>query len=171
MVFVSDVREFKPEQVSRRGEFIAWGCAVLVGVLWLVLIWQGQAVTWAILLLEIFLLFAGTSISLGNWMDRKTLLRLDQKGISYKNGLRKVQMNWQDIRQVRVLPTRWGSKVQVIGEDAYFEFRTLGEVKIGGELKGRMGFEKGDEILQAIVIASDLQKTDDPGDGYYYARE
>lgn len=80
-------------------------------------------------------------------------------------------MNWQDIRQVRVLPTRWGSKVQVIGEDAYFEFRTLGEVKIGGELKGRMGFEKGDEILQAIVIASDLQKIDDPGDGYYYARE
>lgn len=171
MVLSTDVREFNPEQVSRRGEMIAWGCAVLVGALWMVLVFTGQSVNWAILLLEVFLIFAGTSISLGNWMDRHSLIRLSQDEVSFKNGLRNVQMNYQDINEVRVLPTRWGSKVQVIGKDSYFEFRTLGEVKIGGELRGRMGFEKGDEILNAIVMAGNLEKIDKPGEGYYYARE
>lgn len=170
MVLSSDVREFKPEQVSRRGEMIAWGCAILVGILWMVLVFTGQPVNWAILVLEVFLIFAGTSISLGNWMDRHSLICLHQDEVFFKNGLRNVHMNYQDINEVRVLPTRWGSKVQVIGKDAYFEFRTLGEVKIGGEIKGRMGFEEGDEILNAIVESSDLERIDKPGEGYYYAR-
>lgn len=171
MVLNSDSREFRPEQISRSGELIAWVCAVLVAALWIVLVLTGQTVNWAILLLEIFLLFAGTSISLSNWMDRHSLIRLSQEGIFYTNRLRNVHMNYQDVREVRVLPTRWGRKVQVIGKDAYFEFRTLGEVKVGGELKGRMGFEKGDEILHAIVTESDLEKIDRPGEGYYYARD
>lgn len=166
-----ETREFIPEQVSRRGELIAWVSAVLVAALWIVLVLTGQTVNWAILLLEIFLLFAGTSITLGNWMDRHSLIRLSQQGITYKNGLRNVNMSFQNILEVRVIPTRWGNKVQVIGKDAYFEFRTLGEVKVGGELKGRMGFEQGDEILNTIVIASELEKIDKPGEGYYYARE
>lgn len=166
----SDAREFKPEQDSRRGEMIAWGCAVLVGVLWMVLVFTGQSVNWAILLLEVFLIFAGTSISLSNWMDRRSLIRLSQDEVFFKNGLRNVDMKYQDINEVRVLPTRWGSKVRVIGNDAYFEFRTLGEVKIGGELKGRMGFEEGDDILNTIVESSGLERIDKPGEGYYYAR-
>lgn len=171
MVLNSEFREFRPEQVSRRGELIAWVCAVLVAALWIVLVLTGQSVNWAIFLLEIFLLFAGISISLGNWMDRHSLIRISLEGISYTNGLRNVHMNYKDIREVRVLPTRWGSKIQVIGKNAYFEFRTLGEVMVGGELKGRMGFEKGDEILNAIVTASDLEKIDKIGEGYYYARD
>ena len=54
---------------------------------------------------------------------------------------------------------------------AYFEFRTLGEVKVAGELKGRMGFGEGEEILNEIILNSDLQRIDKSGNGYYYARE
>lgn len=171
MVMNIETREFRPEQVSRRGEFIAWVSALLVAALWIVLVLTGQTVNWAILLLEIFLLFAGTSITLGNWMDRHSLIRLRQQGITYKNGLRNVNMPFQNILEVRVIPTRWGNKVQVIGKDAYFEFRTLGEVKVGGELKGRMGFEQGDEILNTIITLSELEKIEKPGEGYYYARD
>ena len=104
-------------------------------------------------------------------MDRRTVLRMDGRGISYKNGLRNVQMDWLDIRQVRVLPARWGNKIQIIGENAYFEFRTLGEVKVAGQIKGRMGFEQGEEILREIILNSGLHKIDHTGDGYYYARD
>ena len=165
------MREFRPELISRRGELIAWGSAILVGVAWFVLGWRGQTVSWAMLLLEVFLIFAGTSISLGNWMDRHTLIRMNESGIAYKNGLRNVHMGWQEIRQVRVIPARWGNKVQLVGEKAHFEFRTLGEVKVAGELKGRMGFEDGEEILQEIVMNSGVHRIDESGNGYYYVRE
>ena len=104
-------------------------------------------------------------------MDRHTVIRMNENGIVYKNGLRNVQLGWNEIRQIRVIPARWGNKVQLIGEKAHFEFRTLGEVKVAGELKGRMGFEDGEEILREIVINSGLIRIDESGDGYYYARE
>ena len=77
----------------------------------------------------------------------------------------------EKLKELRVLPTRWGKKVQVIGEGAFFEFRTLGEVVIGGDLKGRMGFEEGEEIMQAIISRCELQVMKESGESYYYARE
>lgn len=111
------------------------------------------------------------SISLGNWMDRRTVIHIDQKGIRFKNGVRNVELAWREVKEVRVLPTRWGKKVQVFGERAFFEFRTLGEVMIGGELKGRMGFIEGEEIMQEIINNSKLHVIKESGENYYYARE
>jgi len=70
-----------------------------------------------------------------------------------------------------VLPSRWGSKVQINGVRSYFVFHTLGEVRLHGEMKGRMGFEKGEQILRHLVLKSGLTITDREGEGYYYARE
>ena len=122
-------------------------------------------------ILATFLLLAGLSISLGNWMDRKTRLRLDETGVSFQNGLRNVHLGWDEIEQVSIFHARWGKKVQVFGNKAFFEFRTLGEVKYQGELKARLGFEKGEDILRQIIISADLQPGEQRGEGYYYARK
>jgi hypothetical protein len=61
--------------------------------------------------------------------------------------------------------------VQVYSERSHFSFYTLGEVRIKDELKGRTGFEQGEEILQALVANCGLQRVDFPGEGYYYARQ
>jgi hypothetical protein len=164
-------REFHPELLSRKGEMIAWGSALLVGLAWLVVGLKGQPVILAVPILTVLLVLSGLSISLGNWMDRHTLISIREDGITFKNGLRNGVLKWQEIRQVRVLPVHWGKKVQVFGEKVYFEFRTLGEVKVQGELKGRMGFAKGDEILRQIVLSGNLHIVDQVGEGYYYARD
>lgn len=165
------MQEFRPELLSRRGELIAWGSTLMVVIGWLVLRLSGQAVPGVVLFLGVFLLLAALSISLGNWMDRHTLIRLDEKGIEFANGLRHVHLPWGEIRQVRVLPSRWGNKVQVFGPRSYFYFRTLGEVKVQGEVKGRMGFEKGEEILRQIILNSHLHLVERQGEGDYYARQ
>jgi len=89
-------------------------------------------------------------------MDRQTRLQLFPDGVAYENGLRRVRLMWGEIRQVRVLPARWGKSVQVIGETAHFEFKTLGEVKFRGELRGRTGFAQDEAILAAIIRAAGL---------------
>ncbi len=165
------VKEYRPELLSRRGELIAWGSTLILGIGGLVLRLGGQPVPGVVFFLGVFLLLAALSISLGNWMDRHTLIRLDGKGIEFSNGLRHVYLPWQEIRQVYVLPSRWGDKVQVFGARAYFHFRTLGEVKVQGEVKGRMGFEKGEEILGAILLNGQLHAVERPGEGNYYVRQ
>ena len=162
--------EFYPERITRRGETIAWGCAVLVGGAWLMMWLMDQPVHAAVPVLAILLLCSGLSISLGNWMERHTHLALDESGIGFQNGLRNVWLGWAEINQVRVFPARWGKKVQVFGEQAFFEFRTLGEVKYLGELKARLGFEKGEQILRQIIISAGLKPVEFQGEAYYYVR-
>ena len=164
-------REYRPKLIPRRGEWTAWGSALVVGATWLMLRLVGRPVSWTMPFLAITLALAALSISLGNWVDRRTLIRLNQDGIEFNNRLRHVKFSWPEIRQVYVLPSRWGDKVHVVGDRAHFSFRTLGEVWYQGELKGRMGFDEGDEILHEIIVSSGLKEiADQDGEGSYYAR-
>jgi hypothetical protein len=162
--------EFRPELISRRGEAIAWSLAAVSTAAWLIMRWRVSETPGAALVFVLFLLFAASSISLGNWMDRQTVLRLGVDGVAFRNGLRDVSLRWDEIWEVRVIPARWGDRVQVLGEFAHFQFRTLGEVMLQGELKGRMGFAEGETILQRILSASGLQEIEKTDQVRYYAR-
>lgn len=163
-------KEFRPELIPRKGERIAWLLLLLALVYLGVGIWSDDGLTWvAISFVSLMFLSAG-SITLGNWVDRKTVLRLDSKGVSFSNGLRNVSINWDEVREVRVLESAWGRRVQVRGTDSNFTFRTLGEVIMQGELKGRIGFAEGESILQKILESSGLQEIEATEKIRYYAR-
>jgi hypothetical protein len=167
---------YHPELISRRGEAIAWTGVLLVAAGWVVLRLYGQPVPFMLPLLGVPLLLAALGISLGNWMDRHTVLRLEPGGLTYHNGLRHVRLKWVEIQRVRVLPAAWGKKVQVFGRQAYFAFNTLGEVIVQGRTLGRVGFAAGDQILDQILRNADLhpvQSSEASGVGeiHDYARD
>jgi uncharacterized membrane protein len=169
-------KEFKPELVSRRSELIAWGSAVVVNGAWLLLIVFNQSMSFWLPILGIPLLLIAIGISLGNWMDRKTIIKQDEKGIYFSNGLRHADLGWDEIKEVRILPAQWGEKVQVFGGEVYFAFHTLGEVKSNGRVLGRTGFKDGDRILKHILDESGLSESQqvdlgDQQEGYYYSRQ
>ncbi|MGW8143595.1 MAG: hypothetical protein ACWGN2_04325 [Anaerolineales bacterium] len=173
---ISEEQVFRPELASRRGELIAWSSAVLVNGTWIVLLLLGQSLSFWLLILGIPLLLISFGISLANWMDRHTLLKLNPQGITYSNGLRNVKLGWLEIQEVRVLPAQWGRKVQVFGEQAYFGFQTLGEVEANGKLLGRTGFIEGEQVLEKILEEAALRETKQVNignhqEGYYYSRE
>jgi hypothetical protein len=169
-------REYRPTLISRRGELIAWVSFLLVGATWMIMILYGQRSCLAVPVLGIILLLAALSISLGNWMDRNTVLCIKKDSVSYRNGLRNVEIRWDDIQEVQVLPAQWGKKVHVIADQAHFHFQMLGEVKVLGEVKGRVGFSEGDLILEEIIERSKLHEIHPPEQdqsdiGVYYARD
>mgnify|MGYP000457007292 CR=1 FL=1 len=170
MINGRDNLEFHPELLPRRGELFAWICAVLAGLGWLTLALVAHKVTPLVPLLTVALFLAALVISLSNWADRSTIIRMDENGIGFRNGLRNVNLTWSDIREVRVYPSQWGKKVYVIGEKEGFSFRTLAEVRLRGDLKGRFGFAQGDDILRSIVLNSGLEIQDQLGGGYMYSR-
>jgi hypothetical protein len=169
-------REFTPELVSRRSEAIAWGSAIMVNGAWLLLILFNQSMSFWLPILGIPLLLIAIGISLGNWMDRKTILKMDENGVNFSNGLRHADLSWNEVKEVRVLPAQWGEKVQVFGEKAYFAFHTLGEVTSNGKVLGRTGFIDGYRILERILDKSGLSESKqvdlgDQKEGYYYSRQ
>jgi hypothetical protein len=99
------------------------------------------------------------------------LLRFGPDGVKFTNGLRRVDLEWQRINQIQVLPSKWGKKVRVVGDKTQFYFRSLAEVKILGDVKGRMGFKDGDKILMEMLERTQLAESKHSNSGYYYVRE
>ncbi len=165
----SEMRGFRPELLPRRGEWTAWMLALAASVgIWL-LHRSGYVPVWAWIFWA-FLLFSGVSISLGNWLDRNTVIWLEADGVRFESGLRRVRLGWQEVQKVAVLPARWGKEVQVIGDKAHFDFKTLGEVQFRGEVRGWTGFRDGQAILDAILREAGLVLTEESNNAYYYAR-
>lgn len=162
-------REFRPALLPRRGEWTAWGLFLAVSATMIFLQRISYAHTWAWLFWG-FLLFSALSISLGNWMDRKTFIRLEADGIRFENGLRRVRLGWSEVQHVVVSPARWGRRVQVVGQHAHFAFRTLGEIEFQGKVRGETGFADGRAILEIILREAGLHLKEKSNSAYYYAR-
>jgi hypothetical protein len=163
-------RVYYPELLSRRGEYLSWGTAILGLVGWLILRLSGRPIISAVSFLVVFFILTASTISLGNWMDRKTFLRISHQEIEFSNGLRHVRLTWDKLQRVQVIGTAWGKKVRVFSEPEHFDFRTLGEFKVGGDVKGRMGFIQGDLILSQILERSNMKEVSRSENSYYYAR-
>ncbi len=164
-----DHKTFKPEFLSRRGEWTAWAL-MFAAALGLYFLGQRQGVPfWAWSFVGL-LLFSAASISLGNWMDRQTTIRLDTDGVVYENGLRKAQLRWSAIRELRCAPARWGTSVQVIGDQAHFAFSTLGEMQFQGQVRGTTGFVEGRFLMDEIIRSAGLTRMIQSGQFLIYSR-
>ena len=167
---VSPVQEFRPELLSRRGELTAWVLASVTLIVVLIVRTRWPTISIGVYLFLSFFLFAAMSITLGNWMDRQTEIKIDDQGIGYKNGLRHSYLNWDQIVRVVISPSQLGEKVHVVGSDSHFHFRMMGEIKYQGQTRGRVGFPAGAEILQTILERGSLQLSKSETKTRYYAR-
>jgi hypothetical protein len=165
----SEPCEFHPVLLSRRGEWTAWALILVASLGMWFLNRSGFIPAWAWIFWA-FMLFSSVSISLGNWLDRKTVIWLEADGIRFENGLRHVRLCWREIQKVAVLPARLGKSVQVIGEKSHFGFKTLGEVQFQGEVRGRTGFPDGKTILDVILQKAGLVLVEESNNAYYYTR-
>jgi hypothetical protein len=160
-------REFQPELMSRRGELLAWlaGLGLILSFLLGSDAWGPMPIMyWAF---AIFIVFSAMSISLGNWMDRRSLIRLDSAGIAFENGLRSVRLTWPEVQNVAVVQSRSGKRVQIQGALTHFTFKTMSESTFGKYVM-RTGFAAGQEILEAVLSESGLQlKAEKDGITYY----
>ena len=165
----SEERTYRPELLPRQGERNAWILAILASLALFLLNLQG-VVPFFSWIFVIFLVVSALSISLGNWMDRHTSLRLSADGTAFENGLRRVKLAWTEINEISILPARWGEQIHVIGAQAHFTFNTLGELQFKGENRTKVGFAQGQEILKEILKASGLTNKQKNEQYAYYSR-
>lgn len=166
---MSDAREFRPELMPRKGEFNAWVLTVGLGIGLYLAISTWPDLPSFLWIFEGVMVFSALAISLGNWMDRRTVLRLDVVGIAFDNGLRSVRLGWSEVLHVAVVETRSGKRIQVQAERSHFTFKTLTVMSMFGQ-SVRSGFAAGQEILDMILKSSNMKLTKEAEGVYYYAR-
>jgi hypothetical protein len=167
----SGALEFHPVQTSRRVEIGTWVLAAVLFATWWVLQVNQAAFAGTAVMLFAFTLFAAFGISLSGWMDRRSVIRLDRSGVFFQNGLRRLELAWDQVEQIRVLKAQAGSKrVQVLGPRAYFEFRTLATIRLNGQERARSGYEEGERILEMLLDQTGLTESETSSAHVYYAR-
>ena len=166
---MATAKEFRPELLPRRGEWLAWiaGIGLMVGLFFVGNQLGSLPVTYWMYagLIVIFAL----SISLGNWVDRHSVIHVGTDGIAFENGLRSVQLTWSEIQNVAVIPTRLGKRVQVQSAQSHFTFKTMGESTLVGQ-QMRTGFLDGQEILETVLRECGLSVKAEKDGMIYYAR-
>jgi len=167
---MDSIVEFHTERISRRGEAILWVLALTSLAAIIVLRSQKLDVSIWHLAFVLLMLVSAASTSLGNWMDRNTLLTLRPDGVDYRNGLRDVSLTWDEIQEVLIFPSRFGNLVHVIGSNAHFRFRTMSESTHKGNVRDRMGFAQGEFIIEQILKYSGMQEIDQTGKSRSYNR-
>jgi len=171
MGVINTAQEFHPVLTNRNGEALAWLAALGLGAAAIALRGQGGVWIGSLPYLAIFVGLIAASISLSNWMDRRTVLRLDAQGVFFTNGLRRVSLTWDQIDQISIFSGALGKRVQVVGGVQHFEFRYLSEVEVLGSTPGRLGFPDGVTILATILRETGLQRSPaSQGDTVYYSR-
>jgi hypothetical protein len=167
---MSEPQTYKPQLLPRQGELTAWALTFLAALGLYFLSLRSPLPTWAWFFF-LLLAFSAASLSLGNWMDRKTFIRLEAGGVLFENGLRKTRLTWAGIEEVRTAPARWGTSVQVLGRQAHFSFSTLGEMRFQGQTRGQTGFAEGQLILDEILRRAGLTKATQSGQFCAYLRQ
>ena len=164
--------EFRPLVSSRRGELYAWTLTLIV-LFVLRFVPELQGIYFVLgIFLAVFFGLSAVLISLINWMERATVLEVHADGVAFRNGLRKVDLAWDDVIRIEVAQRPSGRRVQVLGKQAHFAFYTQGAVKLGNRTGEPSGFEQGEAILETILQKTSLTRTPtSTEDVYYYARE
>ncbi len=163
---------FRPLIPPRTGERYAWGLAGVMGLSIAAVAWRVGTVPWFLWLLFGFFLISGILSTFSHWVDSQTLLTLDENGLTFRNGLRHVQLAWSQIHEVRILTDRWGKRIQVNGANGqHFSFRTVTEVEIHeGHPQKLFGFPQGEQLAQAIIQSAGLAAQSQTENEVYYAR-
>lgn len=137
---------------------------------WWALSQQGSSLATFMLFFLVIFLFVAAGTSLSNWMERHTELVLQEDGLRFRNGLRNIQFQWDEIQQVHVLPSRWGKAVHVIGDTQHFHFQLAGEVMFMGKSRDKVGFLDGEKILGTILEKTRLKQVASERPGRYFVR-
>ena len=168
--FTARQERYRPAPANRRGEAIAWLCALGVGIAGLVLTVRAgttPCITWQ--LLAIFVM-AGSAISLGNWLDSRTELELSPEGIAYQSPLRRLNARWEDVEALTAIPLRRGWRLQVESSDGRFALRTICRMKLGPVESQPIGFLEGERIASLIRGMSGLPAPVQRGDRWVSRR-
>lgn len=167
MMNLSTLQTYKPRINSRRPELMAWIFSLSII---LFLIAQPQTGFFAIggVILAVFFIFSALTISIGNWVNRKTELSFNKDEICFYNGIRKTCFQWEDITRMEIYPGRFNDKISLLKEAERLNFDVIGSNETIPPSSPRYGFEEGEKILDIILDRTNLVNQRYEGQGYYY---
>jgi hypothetical protein len=151
-----DEAVFRPAPVDRRGEGVAWLLSLaLAGGLFLLRRLSG-GVPWLGLVFLALLVALAALVSIGNWLEARTSIRIDGDGIEERTPLRSVRLAWGEVAELWAWPASLGWRILVRGAGGQILFRTGERMSSPRGAELRLGFPEGERMAAHVRSASRL---------------
>lgn len=167
---LSSEETFRPLTPNRRGEFIAWSCAVVVAIVSGAIFWQSGRISSLTIFLLFFFCFSALLISFGNWMESHTLITLSSEQVFYRSPVRKVTLGLKDIEELWVSYTGRGWRVAIRGTGGFFAYRTAARLGRRGNQVVSIGIEEGERLAGLMRSMARLSSPVLDGDTWFCRR-
>jgi hypothetical protein len=97
-----------------------------------------------------FFFLSGIFILLGYWLERNTKISLNSEQLSYNSPIRKVQIAWEEVDELRAMETGKTWRIMVTGKNGYFTTRIIPSSDGQRNRSPILGLPKGDEMVRYI---------------------
>lgn len=154
---IQEEKIFQPAPASRKGELIAWGSAVAIGFVLAIFYFTTREIQCLTGGLFIFFLASGLLITFGLWVDSRTVAKVTAEYLHYKSPFRDVQLEWDQVEEVRALDAGSVWRVVIIGNNKYFRIRV--RVNEDDTDAGRhfLVFPQSDQLIRIICGMAKLR--------------
>lgn len=154
---IQSERSFLSGSTSRKGEIIAWGSAVAVGLPLAVFYFTTREVQCLTAGLFVFFISAAVLITFGLWADARTFARVTPQNLHYKSPFRSVNLTWDQVDEVRAADAGAVWRVVVIGANRYFRLRVLREEDSSESKRRFLVFPQADQLIRIICGMAKLR--------------
>jgi hypothetical protein len=154
---IQNEKTFQPAAGSRKGELIAWGSALVVGLVLTIFYFATREIQCLTGGLFVFFLIAGLLITFGLWVDSKTFAKVSPDGLHFKSPFRNVNLNWDQVDEVRAIKAGTVWRVIVKGGGRYFRLRVLEDEETSETGRRFMVIPQADRLVRIICGMAKLR--------------
>ena len=165
-----DGKTYRPAPVDRRGERVGWLLSLaLAGGLLLLQRFSG-GIAWLGLVFLALLVALAALVSIGNWLEAGTSIRIDAQAIEERTPLRSVRLGWGEVDEMWTWPASRGWRILLRGTGGQILFRTGERMSFPRGAELRLGFPEGEQMAGVVRRAARLSAPLRQDDGWVCRR-
>lgn len=162
---------YRPIFSKSSGIITAWSLFGISGLAGGYLYLRGIVPPLSLWITTVIMLLIALAISFSYWLERRTLVIIEDKCLRYESPLRKIIFQWDEIHELWCLSIRGGWRFTISSSTDAFRFETLNVRQFGSGREVRSGFTDGKRIAALVQKRADLRILDRQDRLWIYRRE
>jgi hypothetical protein len=148
---------FQPASTSRKGELIAWGSAVVTGLVLAIVYVSTREIQFLTGAMFVFFLATSLLITFGMWVDSRTSAKVSPDHLHFQSPFRNVKLEWDQVEEVRAVKAGTVWRVVVVGASRYFRIRVLEKREGSDASRQILSFPQADRFVRIICGMAKLK--------------
>ena len=148
---------YRPILSKSSGIITPWLLFGISALVWCYLYLRGFTPPPSLWIPSVIMLLVALATSFNYWLEKQTVILIEEQGVCYQSPLRRVTLHWAQIHELWCHSFRGGWRFTISDSAEAFRFVTLKVLQFGSGREVCSGFIDGKRIAQLVQQRADLR--------------